>query len=82
MINKLFDVDDVIKYFQYSDISNGKKKKRDSIILCNAKKEKDYFEKGIFQNITEKRNPNSVSPSHKCLSNNFVSKTTLKIALK
>ena len=80
MINKLFDVDDVIKYFQYSDISNGKKKKRDSIILCNAKKEKDYFEKGIFQNITEKRNPNSVSPSHKCLSNNFVSKTTLKKA--
>ena len=43
MINNLFDVDDVIKYFQYSDNSNNKIKKRDSIILLNAKKEKDYF---------------------------------------
>ena len=68
MINKLFDVDDVIKYFQYSDNSNNKIKKRDSIILLNAKKEKDYFERGVF----EKKN-NSITPSHKAL-NNYVKK--------
>ena len=69
MINKLFDVDDVIKYFQYSDNSNNKIKKRDSIILLNAKKEKDYFERGVF----EKKKNNSISPLHKTL-NNYVKK--------
>ncbi len=53
MINKLFDVDDVIKYFQYSNsenvTTNGKKGPRDSIVLCSAKKEKNFFEKEYQQ---------------------------------
>ena len=43
LINKLFDVDDIIKYFQFSDsfINNhSKRRKRDSIVLRNAKREK------------------------------------------
>ena len=51
LINKLFDVDDIIKYFQFNDLfinKQSKRKKRDSIVLRNAKKEKDYFE---FYNI-------------------------------
>ena len=49
LINKLFDVDDIIKYFQFNDLfisKQSKRRKRDSIVLRNAKKEKDYFEKG------------------------------------
>ena len=53
MINNLFDVDDVIKYFQYSNsenvTTNGKKGPRDSIVLCSAKKEKNFFEKEYQQ---------------------------------
>ena len=71
LINKLFDVDDIIKYFQFSDTfvsKQSKRKKRDSIVLRNAKKEKDYFEKGLFQNISDKK----LSPQ---ITNNFVKKS-------
>ena len=73
LINKLFDVDDIIKYFQFNDLfinKQSKRKKRDSIVLRNAKKEKDYFEKGesrFIQNFTEKK----VSPHQ---TNNFLKK--------
>lgn len=53
MINNLFDVDDIIKYFQYStaDQINHQTNKgpRDSIVLCSAKKEKTFFEKEYQQ---------------------------------
>ena len=58
LINKLFDVDDIIKYFQFSDsfINNhSKRRKRDSIVLRNAKREKDYFEKGLFHTNSDKK---------------------------
>ena len=73
LINKLFDVDDIIKYFQFNDLfisKQSKRRKRDSIVLRNAKKEKDYFEKGesrFLHNITEKK----ISPHQ---TNNFLKK--------
>lgn len=75
MINELFDVDDVLKYFQYSDIdnlneTNKKKKKRDSVVLLNAKKEKDFFKKG-FGNLEKQ------SPSH-YHNNHYLSKNSIK----
>ena len=78
LINKLFDVDDIIKYFQFNDPFINKKtkrRKRDSIVLRNAKKEKDYFEKGesrFLHNFTEKR----FSPHQ---TNNFFKKPNKKI---
>ena len=77
LINKLFDVDDIIKYFQFNDLfinKQSKRKKRDSIVLRNAKKEKDYFEKGesrFIQNFTEKK----ISPHQ---TNNFLKKPMIK----
>ena len=58
LINKLFDVDDIIKYFQFSDSFiniPSKRRKRDSIVLRNAKREKDYFEKGLFHTNSDKK---------------------------
>ena len=61
LINKLFDVDDIIKYFQFNDLfinKQNKRRKRDSIVLRNAKREKDYFEKGesrFLHNFNEKK---------------------------
>lgn len=53
MINNLFDVDDIIKYYQYSigDTLNnkGKRKARDSVVLCSVKKEKHFFEREYQQ---------------------------------
>ena len=74
LINKLFDVDDIIKYFQFSDsfINNhSKRRKRDSIVLRNAKREKDYFEKGLFRTNSDKK-----TSSHQ--TNNFFKKQQLK----
>ena len=83
LINKLFDVDDIIKYFQYNDLFLNKKtkrRKRDSIVLRNAKKEKDYFEKGesrFLHNLSEKKNsPHQTSNLVKKLSGNFVKEDT------
>jgi hypothetical protein len=73
IINKLFDVDDIIKYFKFSDLfleSKDKTKnirKRDSIFLRSAKKEKDYVERGLFKAF-EHRNTER-------LTNNFLKKT-------
>lgn len=52
MINNLFYVDDLIKYFQYHPEPNSKiggtnLKARDSIVLCSLKREKNYFAKEI-----------------------------------
>ena len=61
LINKLFDVDDIIKYFQFNDLfinKQSKRRKRDSIVLRNAKREKDYFEKGenrFMHNYSDKK---------------------------
>ncbi len=74
LINKLFDVDDIIKYFQFSDsfINNpSKRRKRDSIVLRNAKREKDYFEKGLFHTNSDKK-----TSTHQ--TNNFFKKQQLK----
>ena len=74
LINKLFDVDDIIKYFQFSDSFiniPSKRRKRDSIDLRNAKREKDYFEKGLFRTNSDKK-----SSSHQ--TNNFFKKQQLK----
>ena len=74
LINKLFDVDDIIKYFQFSDSFiniPSKRRKRDSIVLRNAKREKDYFEKGLFRTNSDKK-----TSSHQ--TNNFFKKQQLK----
>ena len=87
LINKLFDVDDIIKYFQFNDIfinKKSKRRKRDSIVLRNAKKEKDYFEKGesrFLHNISEKKiSPhqtlNLAKKSNKNSSGNLVKEDT------
>ena len=73
VINKLFDVDDIIKYFKFSDLflENKEKtkniRKRDSIFLRSAKKEKDYVEKGLFKAFEQRNNEK--------LTNNFLKKT-------
>ena len=68
LINKLFNVEDIIKYFQFNDIfinSNSSiKKKRDSVLLHNVKKEKDEMEKGIFRSLEKKHTEK--------ISNNFL----------
>ena len=68
LINKLFNVEDIIKYFQFNDIfinSNSSiKKKRDSVLLHNVKKEKDEMEKGIFRSVEKKHTEK--------ISNNFL----------
>ena len=52
LVNGLFDLDDIIKYFQYRVPKNqSKHRKRDSVFLHSAKKEKDYFEKGFNQKM-------------------------------
>ena len=87
LINKLFDVDDIIKYFQFNDIfinKKSKRRKRDSIVLRNAKKEKDYFEKGesrFLHNISEKKisphqTSNFAKKSNKNSSGNLVKEDT------
>ena len=73
VINKLFDVDDKIKYFKFSDLflENKEKtkniRKRDSIFLRSAKKEKDYVERGLFKAFEQRNNEK--------LTNNFLKKT-------
>ncbi len=87
LINKLFDVDDIIKYFQFNDLfinKQTKRRKRDSIVLRNAKKEKDYFEKGesrFLHNISEKKisphqTSNFAKKSNKNSSGNLVKEDT------
>ena len=52
LVNGLFDLDDIIKYFQYRVPKNqSKHRKHDSVFLHSAKKEKDYFEKGFNQKM-------------------------------
>lgn len=80
LINELFDVDDVLRYFQYSDIDNlngtsKKKKKRDSVVLLNAKKEKDFFKKGYGR---QSNLENKQSPSLHAANNNYLSKISMK----
>jgi len=69
LINKLFNVEDIIKYFQYNDIfipsKSSIKKKRDSVLLHNVKKEKEEIEKGIFRSL-EKKHTEKISNNFLC----------------
>ena len=80
VIDKLFDVDDIIKYFKFSDLfleGGGKSKnnirKRDSIFLRSAKKEKDYVERGLFNNFLKKTKNSSINKdeTNGLISSNF-----------
>ena len=76
LVNGLFDLDDIIKYFQYRVPKNqSKHRKRDSVFLHSAKKEKDYFEKGFNQkmNNSDRLMLNSMSLIGKItLDNNYL----------